>query len=85
MAYTLGCVVHRWRTRWDVLYTDGVHVGLCFTQVAYTLGCVVLNNSENQDKLHDEPGFKFDILLHLLATADEVCLLRHPISVLVIG
>ena len=36
------------------------------------MGCVVLNNSENQDKLHDEPGFKFDILLQLLATADEV-------------
>ena len=47
-------------------------IAIGVAQVAYTLGCVVLNNSENQDKLHDEPGFKFDILLQLLATADEV-------------
>ena len=41
-------------------------------QVAYTLGCVVLSNTDNQEKLHDQPGFKFDILLDLLCTGDEV-------------
>ncbi|CAL1533328.1 unnamed protein product [Lymnaea stagnalis] len=45
-------------------------------EVAITLGCVVLSNKENQEKLADEPGFKFDILLNLLRAKDDEIRLR---------
>ena len=43
-------------------------------EVAYSLGCVVLGNKENQEKMREEPGFSFQILLELLESSDEVCL-----------
>ncbi len=45
-------------------------------EVAYTLGCVVLSHQENQEKLREEPGFRFDVLLDLLQSPDKV----HVIS-----
>ena len=45
----------------------------CFqVEVAYTLGCVVLSHQENQEKLREEPGFRFDVLLDLLQSPDKV-------------
>ena len=44
-------------------------------EVAYTIGCVVLANAENQEKLLEEPGFKYDILLDLLNSGLMVSLL----------
>ena len=41
-------------------------------EVAYALGCVVLSNTDNQEKLKEEPGFKFDILLDLLRSSKQV-------------
>ena len=41
-------------------------------EVAYTLGCVVLSNGENQQRLKEEQCFKFDILLDLLSSDDDV-------------
>ena len=41
-------------------------------EVAATLGCVVLGNHDNQEKLKEETGFKFDLLLDLLSSPDEV-------------
>ena len=43
-----------------------------FFKVAYALGCLVLGNADNQEKLLEESAFKYDILLELLATDDEV-------------
>ncbi|XP_070211365.1 ankyrin and armadillo repeat-containing protein-like isoform X4 [Littorina saxatilis] len=40
-------------------------------EVAISLGCVVLSNRENQEKLQEEPNFKFDILLDLLRSRNE--------------
>ena len=45
-------------------------------EVAMALGCVVLSNKENQEKLQEEPGFKFNILLALFRSKDRVCLDR---------
>jgi hypothetical protein len=41
-------------------------------EVAYTLGCVVLNNKENQERLKQQTLFKFDSLLELLNSNDDV-------------
>lgn len=41
-------------------------------EVAISLACVVLSNRENQEKLQEEPNFKFDILLDLLRSRNEV-------------
>ena len=41
-------------------------------EVAYALGCVVLGNRDNQEKLREENGFRFRILLDLLQRPDEV-------------
>ncbi len=41
-------------------------------EVAYTLGCVILSNADNQEKIRDEPLFKFNTLLELLTSEDEV-------------
>ncbi|XP_005090203.1 ankyrin and armadillo repeat-containing protein [Aplysia californica] len=45
-------------------------------EVAISLGCVVLSNKENQEKLQEEPGFKFNILLALLKSKDQETQLR---------
>jgi hypothetical protein len=41
-------------------------------EVAITLACVVLSNRENQEKLQEEPTFKFDLLLDLLRSPNKV-------------
>ena len=46
-------------------------------EVAYALGCVVLSNHDNQEKLREESGFKFRILLDLLHWQNEVALVRN--------
>lgn len=51
-------------------------------EVAYTLGCVVLSNGENQEKLREETVFKFDILLDLLSSDDDVRVRGHVLHLL---
>ena len=46
-------------------------------EVAISLGCVVLSNKENQEKLEEEPGFKFTILLALLKSQNKVRLIEY--------
>ena len=41
-------------------------------EVAISLGCVVLSNKENQEKLAEEPSFRFNTLLNLLRSKDQV-------------
>ena len=43
-------------------------------EVAISLGCIILGNSPNQEKLQDCDGFKFDVLLDLLKSHNEVCM-----------
>lgn len=45
-------------------------------EVAISLGCVVLSNKENQEKLAEEPSFKFNTLLSLLKSKDQEISLR---------
>ncbi|XP_067649055.1 ankyrin and armadillo repeat-containing protein-like [Haliotis asinina] len=46
--------------------SEEIHV-----EVAHSLACVVLSNHDNQEKLQEEQGFKFDILLDLLKSSSE--------------
>ena len=41
-------------------------------EVAISLGSVVLSNRANQEKLQEEDSFKFDILLNLLTSDEQV-------------
>ena len=41
-------------------------------EVAMALASVVLSNHENQEKLQEEQGFTYDILLELLSSKNEV-------------
>ena len=41
-------------------------------EVANTLGCVVLCYTPNQERLREDTPFKFDLLLDLLESDDEV-------------
>ncbi|RUS87780.1 hypothetical protein EGW08_004445 [Elysia chlorotica] len=45
-------------------------------EVAISLGCVVLSNKENQEKLAEEPSFRFNTLLTLLRSKDQEISLR---------
>ncbi|GFR60921.1 ankyrin and armadillo repeat-containing protein [Elysia marginata] len=45
-------------------------------EVAISLGCVVLSNKENQEKLAEEPSFRFNTLLNLLKSKDQEISLR---------
>ncbi|KAK7484931.1 hypothetical protein BaRGS_00023851, partial [Batillaria attramentaria] len=40
-------------------------------EVAISLACVVLSNRENQEKLQEEPTFKFELLLDLLKSRNK--------------
>ena len=52
-------------------------------EVAFALGCVVLSNKDNQEKLREESGFKFRILLDLLFKPDEVHVIQTYLQLLV--
>lgn len=77
MAYTNNKVTQRKIAEEGAIYylvqllndppTEEVQV-----EVAIALGCIVLSNPSNQEKLQEEKDFKFDVLLDLLRSEDEV-------------